>query len=182
MNEVKIDKSEIEKLKGFFQATNKELNAASNRTIKYVVNTWIVKEVVQDVSKQSGVQQKILRSRVRTSVNAGLKEGKFWFGTWRVSLARLTPKQTKKGVKAGTRGSIFREGAFLMKISKRNGESAAVPYQVMKRVGNKRLPIEKQLFKYENSTGRIEKNILPQVPDKVTEKMRQELNWEASKR
>lgn len=177
MIEAKINKAEIDKLREFFQATNRELNAASNRAIRKTI-TWIKSKTLKEVSTQSGVQQKVLKDRARTSVDTSKKEGKFWFGVWRVSLARLNPKQTKKGVKAGLRGSIYREGAFLAPLK----NSTLFKYQVFKRAGKKRLPIIKQVYDFRVSADTIKNKIMPQVPGEVTKKLRQELNWETSKR
>lgn len=174
---VKIDRNQIEELKNFFNSTARELDKASNRAIKKTIN-WARGKALKEVAEQSNIQQKVLKTRTRTSASPARKEGRLWFGTYRISLIRLNAKQNKKGVKAGTRGAIFVKSAFLAPIK----NSQLFTHQVFKRVGKKRLPIEKQITDYSTSATGIRDKIMPQISAEVIKKLRQELNWEASKR
>lgn len=177
MLEVKIEKEEIERLKSFFRSTNEELNRAANRSIRQTIN-WAKTVALKDVSSQSNIQQKILKTRTKTSTNPTKKEGRLWLGTYRVSLIRLNAKQNKKGVKAGTRGAIFVKSAFLAPIK----NSQLFTHQVFKRVGKKRLPIEKQVQNYSAEAMNIRDRIMPNINAELIKRLRRELKWEASKR
>lgn len=199
MIEAKIEKDEIKKLQNFFNATDKELNVASNYALKQAVN-WMKSQLVKRIAQENKIQQKPLTektakgaSRVYTSTNPGDKTARLWLGVYKISLARLKPKQygkqgTKKrkssraGVAAGVGGSIFREDAFLMPITKGNGSAAVVPYQVMKRSGKDRLPIEKQDYSYKESALNIGEDLQSQIPQKLIDALRSKLKWQTEKR
>lgn len=196
MIEAKIDKSEIEKLQRFFNATKKQLNTASyyalNETIK-----WVKSQLVKKTASEARIQQKPLTqktskgtSRIHTSYDRATKTARLWFGTYKISLARLKPRQIGKGgskkyksagagVIAGVGGSIFREGAFLMPIRSRSGTSV-VPYQVMKRAGKARLPIIKQTYDYSDKAISVERSIISQVPKKLADTLKAKLKWQTS--
>lgn len=198
MIEANIDKTEIEKLQKFFNATTKQLNSASNYALSDTIK-WIRTQLVRRTAKESFIQQKPLTektskgtARVHSSVDKKNKTARLWFGTYKISLARLKPRQIGKGgsnkrkssragVVAGLGGSIFRQGAFLMPIRKRSGEAAIVPYQVMKRVGKDRLPIKKEVFDYSEKAVSIENEIMSQVPKKLADTLRAKLQWQTTK-
>lgn len=199
MIEAKIDKDEIGKLQAFFSATDKELEVASNYALKQTIN-WLKSQLVKKIAQENKIQQKPLTekttkgtSRVYSSTNKNDKTAQLWMGVYRISLARLNPKQygkhgtkrrknSRAGVAAGIGGSIFREGAFLMPISKRNGGTAVVPYQVMKRSGKSRLPIEKQDYEYKESAITIGADLQELIPEKLTDALRTKLKWQTEKR
>lgn len=192
MIEAKLDKTEIEKLQNYFNATKKELNTAENYALRETIN-WIKSQLIKRTAKESSIQQKPLTektskgtARVHSSVDKKNKTARLWFGTYKISLARLKPRQIGKGgskkrknsragVVAGIGGSIFRQGAFLMPIRKRSGEAAAIPYQVMKRAGKKRLPIIKQTYNYENRAVKVEKELIRQIPEQLSNTLKARL-------
>ena len=101
MIEAKIDKSEIEKLQRFFNATKKQLNTASyyalNETIK-----WVKSQLVKKTASAAKIQQKPLTqktskgtSRIHTSYDRSTKTARLWFGTYKISLARLKQASSK---------------------------------------------------------------------------------------
>lgn len=201
MIEAKIDKEEIEKLRAFFNATQKQLDNAIYYTLKSTAQ-WLKSQLIKGTAKESRIQQKPLTektskgtSRFWSEVDKKEQSARLWFGTRRISLARLNPKQygkktkgrkkgrkaSKAGVSAGVGGSIFREGAFLMPIRKKDGSAAIVPYQVMKRVGRERLPLEKQVFDYSDKAVAIEEKLRTQVPQKLTDILRSKLKWQTEK-
>lgn len=196
MIETKIDKSEIENLQRFFNATASELNTASNYALRETIR-WVKSQLIRRTAAESRIQQKPLSqktsrgtSRVHTSYNKTTKTARLWFGTYRISLARLNPRQLGKsskrrrnsraGVVAGVGSSIFRQGAFLMPIKSRSGNSI-VPYQVMKRAGKSRLPIIKQTFDYSDKAVNIEQNMMSQVPNKLIDTLKAKLQWQTQK-
>jgi len=195
MIEAKLEKSEIEKLQTFFNATQKQLNNASNYALRETIN-WVKSQLVKRTANESHIQQKPLTqktsrgtARIHSSVDKANKTARLWFGTYKISLARLNPRQLGKGgskkrkgaragVVAGVGGSIFREGAFLMPIRKKTGEAAIVPYQVMKRASKKRLPIIKQTYDYSDKAVGIENELMSQVPKKLADTLRAKLKWQ----
>lgn len=199
MIEAKIDKNEIIKLQAFFKATSRELEAASNAALRDTIR-WIKSQLIKKTANSAKIQQKPLTqktskgtSRLWFSTNKTDKSARLWFGVRRISLGRLNPKQhgkrgtkgrrsSRAGVSAGVGGSIFREGAFLMPISKKNGEAAIVPYQVMKRAGKDRLPIIKQVYDYGTHADQAAQEIIPKIPEKLTENLRKKLKWQTGKR
>ena len=198
--EIKIEKSEIENLKNFFRATKKQLNTASNIALRQTI-TWAKNQMVKRVAAKMKLQSKPFTekngkgtARIHMSVNKTDKSARFWFGLYRISVARFKPRQVGKvtkgrtrrknsraGVVAGIGGSIFRQGAFLMKLSKKDGSSAVVPYQVMKRVGNKRLPIKKEVIAYDLVADDIQRALLPELPPRLERTLRQKLQWQTEK-
>ena len=198
MIEAKLEKSEIEKLQTFFNETNKKLNNASNYSLREVIN-WVKSQLVKRTASETKIQQKPLTqktskgtARIHSSVDKTNKTARLWFGTYKISLARLNPRQIGKGgskkrknsragVVAGVGGSIFRQGAFLMPIRKKTGEAGVVPYQVMKRAGRERLPIIKQTFDYSDKAITVEKEIMSQVPKKLADTLRAKLKWQTEK-
>jgi len=200
MIEAKIDKEEIEKLRAFFDANQKELDKASNYALRATI-TWLKNQLVKRTAKESRIQQKPLTektskgtSRIWISTNKKEKSARLWFGVRRISLARLKPKQygkaekgkkrrksSKAGVGAGLNHSIFREGAFLMPIRKKDGSAAIVPFQVMKRIGRERLPIEKQVFDYGETALNVEQQLQGEVTKILMDKLREKLSWQTAK-
>jgi len=199
MIEAKIEKDEIKRLQRFFSATDRELDVASNYALKQAVG-WMKSQLVKRIAKENSLQQKPLTekntkgaSRVYTTTNPGDKTARLWLGVYKISLARLKPKQYGKGgtkrhkspragVSAGVGGSIFREGAFLMPITRNNGSAAVVPYQVMKRSGKNRLPIAKQDYSYKESALNIGNDLQKQIPKKLTDALRSKLKWQTEKK
>lgn len=198
MIEAKLEKTEIEKLQRLFNASQKELNSASNYALKETIN-WLKSQLVKRTAKESLIQQKPLTektskgtSRIHSSVDKIHKTARLWFGTYRISLARLKPRQIGKGgskkrknsragVVAGLGSSIFRQGAFLMPIKKKTGEGAIVPFQVMKRIGKKRLPIKKEVFNYSEKALGVEREITSNAPTRLADTLRKKLKWQTTK-
>ena len=198
--EIKIEKSEIENLKNFFRATQKQLNTASNVALRQTI-TWAKNQMVKRVAAKMKLQSKPFTepngkgtARIHMSVNKAVKTARFWFGLYRISVCRFKPRQVGKvakgrkrrkdsraGVVAGLGGSIFRQGAFLMRLSKKDGSSPVVPYQVMKRVGNKRLPIKKETIAYDLVADDVQKALLPELLPRLRRTLRQKLQWQTEK-
>lgn len=131
---VDIDGQGIHSLADLFGATEKQLQAAMRSTYAKMAR-WLRTQSVRGLSSKLKIQQKILRSRVRTyRLQHGFDnaEGaKVWYGIKDIAFARLNPKENGKGVRA--QGGRFEEGAFIAKLYGRN--------HVLKRMGKKRVPL-----------------------------------------
>lgn len=169
MIQATISRESIDELTRFFNSTSKELDAASNRAIRKTLR-WVTSQVSKHISEKSKVQQGVLKKRSKTSVNTTKKYGLLWFGSYDVPLRQLNPKQNKKGTKAGLRGAIFRESAF---IAQQN---------VFKRINKKRLPVSSQAVDFSESIEGVEDKIIPNIAPELIKKLREELRWEATKR
>ena len=97
---------------------------------------WLRTVSVRGLSKKLRIQQKILRSRLRTyrmqnGIGGDGAGAKVWYGLRDIPFARLKPVETPKGVRV--QGGRFEEDAFIATV---HGSR-----QVLKRVGKSRLPI-----------------------------------------
>lgn len=115
-------------------ATQPQLEAAMRSTYAKL-GRWARGRAVRGLSATTGVQQKILRRRVKAfRMQHGIDGGgaaKVWFGMKPIKLSHMHPRQTKEGVRAD--GGRFYKGAFIVN---RNGRPT-----VFKRDGKSRLPI-----------------------------------------
>ena len=62
MIEAKLEKSEIDKLQTFFNATQKQLNNASNYALRETIN-WVKSQLVKRTANESHIQQKPLTQK-----------------------------------------------------------------------------------------------------------------------
>lgn len=132
---VDIDGRGIQALVDVFGATESQMQAAMRSTYAKMAR-WLRTQSVRGLSEQLKIQQKVLRSRIRTyrmqhGVGGGDVQAKVWYGINDIPFARLSPKESGKGVKAA--GGRFEEGAFIAKLYGRK--------QVLKRIGQKRVPL-----------------------------------------
>jgi len=137
-----------------FGASEKQIQAALRSTFGKMAK-WLLTLSVRGLSGHLKIQQKILRTRLRTyRMQGGLSgggEAKVWYGLKDVPLSRLSPRETSKGVRAA--GGRFVEGAFIAKLFGR--------LQVLKRAGKTRLPLVVQYAKiYDASVTYIEDELL----------------------
>ena len=88
------------------------------------------------IAKVTGVQRTALKGRQFLKVTVKDAYGRIWMGFNPLKLSRMNPRKTAGGVTAGPAKA---PGAFLMK----HGSGKV---SVFKRVGSKRLPIEKPTF------------------------------------
>lgn len=68
-----------------------------------------------------------------------------------------------------------------MPIKRKDGSSAIVPFQVMKRIGRERLPIEKQVFDYGETALNIERQLQGETTKILIDKLREKLAWQTAK-
>lgn len=132
---IEIDEIGLNAIAGEFEATPRQVEAALKSTYAKM-GRWARTRAVRGLSGQLGIQQKILRRRVKTfRMQHGVQGGgaaKVWFGMRPIKLAHLKPRRSGKGVRA--EGGRYVEGAFIRRINGRD--------RVFKRTGTARLPIE----------------------------------------
>ncbi len=133
--EFEIDEREFKRtLRLFGPKANKvatqAISAALNKTVRKART-----DIVREVSDESGVQQKLIRRRIRIRLASPSNTwARLWLGVRGISVRAAGGKQNKHGVKAG---GHFVPGGFF----------ATMPgggRTVFKRKGRARLPIKKQ--------------------------------------
>ncbi|HHA2674751.1 TPA: hypothetical protein ACOECQ_000818 [Stenotrophomonas maltophilia] len=131
---IDIDAKGIAELAGQVSATPVQVEAAMRSTYGKL-GRWARTQAVRGLSSKLGMQQKILRRRVRhfrlqngVSTHGGAK---VWFGMKPIRMSDLRPRRDGKGVRAD--GGHYVEGAFIRTI---NGKR-----KVFKRDGASRLPV-----------------------------------------
>jgi len=132
---IEIDGRQVETLALAFGATEKQLEASLRSTYNRM-GRWLRTRALRGLSVKLGIQQKILRSRVKSfrlqgGVGGKGEGAKVWFGLRDIPLIRLNARQSGKGVRAS--GGRYVEGAF---IADYHGSR-----QVLKREGAARLPV-----------------------------------------
>jgi hypothetical protein len=134
--EIDIDGRGITALADMFGATQAQIDAAMRSTYGKMAR-WLRTQSVRGLSSRLKIQQKILRSRIKTfrmqhGIGGGDVQAKVWYGIKDIAYARLNPKESGTGVRA--QGGRFEAGAFIAKLHGRQ--------QVLKRVGAKRVPLK----------------------------------------
>lgn len=132
---IEINGRDIESLADTYGATEKQVEAALRSTYNRM-GRWLRTRAVRGLSSKLRIQQKLLRSRVRSfRIQEGvgsLGDGaKVWFGLRPIPLISLNAVQSRRGVRAA--GGRYVEGAF---IANYRGKR-----HVLKREGKGRLPI-----------------------------------------
>lgn len=176
MLKIDIKTSDIERLIKDLDVDEKETIKALKMALRQT-STALKTLSLRELSKASGIQQKILRPRIKTSVREQGLSAVIWYGLNPVGLIRLNPRQNKSGVQAG---KIFRKSAFLVSIKSKTGN---LKQQVFRRLSDKRLPIEKQTVDVERIASRLVEDIIEKNYFEILfKKMEQQLKWEISKR
>jgi hypothetical protein len=162
-------------------ATEEQARKALNSTMGKMA-AWLRTRAVRGLSDKLKLQQKILRARLRTyrisgSLSNVATDGstKVWLGLNDISLARLKPRETAKGVTA--MGGRFVEGAFIAKLYGKP--------QVLKRVGKSRAPLEVQKAKIsDEGMDYIENDLVAAAAfdRRFLEIFERELKWRTSTR
>jgi len=133
---IDIDGSSVRSLKDAFEASDAQIIAAMRSTYAGMAR-WLRTKGVRGLSANLGVQQKILRSRVRSfrlqgGVSRNCDGAKIWFGLRSIPLIRLNARELRGGVSAS--GGRYIEGAFIA--------SFRGSRQVLKREGKPRIPVQ----------------------------------------
>ncbi|MEN8282613.1 hypothetical protein [Acinetobacter gerneri] len=129
-----LDIDGIEAIVSTLQPSEKDVKIALKRALNKMAK-WLSTRTNRGLSKELNLTQKILRRRLKKSSIITTSTGlsiRLFYGLNDVALIHLNPKQTKTGVTASKRKV---NGAFISKSKN----------QVFKRVGQERLPIEKQV-------------------------------------
>ena len=166
---IKFDLSKVEKLAAGL--TEKQMLAAWRRTLRKV-SRWVQTQVARQMSQDSKVPQKAIKSRLRTYMSEQNTAAKVWLGANALPPSRLGKvRQTRTGVTAGR----FRfPGAFTRKVK----DPAGV---VFKRVGASRLPIERVLHPIEDPAERVFNSVTERIDDRLMTVLLQEINYEIHK-
>lgn len=131
---IDIDGRGIDSLAAAFGATESQVRAAMRSTYNKM-GRWMRTQSVRGLSSKLKIQQKILRSRIRSyRMQHGMEDGegvKVWYGIKEIAFSRLNPRESGKGVKAA--GGRFEEGAFIARLYGKD--------QVLKRIGKERVPL-----------------------------------------
>lgn len=165
---IKVDKNRepdfnalVEDLIAPKKVVQKSIIAARRKAAK-----WVRTQLVRALSKETGIPVGVLRRRVLISRIA--IDGTVFVGLRPVAVSNLTPKQTKKGVKA--KGGVQIDGAFVV------NSMEATP--VFKRVTDKAYPLVFQRVDIAKDADLIiEGDILPRLSDKLYELVEHELKW-----
>lgn len=170
---IEIDDIGLRAMQGELGATQAQLEAAMRSTYAKL-GRWARSKAVRGLAPVTGVQQKILRRRVRDfRMQHGVDGGgaaKVWFGMRPIKLSDMRPRKSGKGVRAD--GGRYFEGAFILN---RNGKRT-----VFKRDGAARLPItEVQVDIADQVTTFIEDNLVgsPEFEAQFFKLLEHELKW-----
>lgn len=170
---INIDAQGLQALADQVGATEKQVQAAMRSTYGKL-GRWARSQAVRGLSGHLGLQQKILRRRVRHfRMQHGVGthgSAKVWFGLRPIRMSDLRPKSRGKGVAAD--GGRYVEGAFIVR---RNGKRA-----VFKRDGGARLPIREVTVDISDQVQAwIEDNLIgsPEFEAQFFKYLEHELKW-----
>lgn len=132
---VEIDGRGVQALVDAFGASEAQVQAAMRSTYGKMAR-WLRAQSLKGLSAKLRIQQKLLRSRLRTyRMQHGIgntgEGAKVWYGLRDIPFIRLQPRETAKGVRAA--GGRFEDGAFIASL---HGSP-----QVLKRIGKSRVPL-----------------------------------------
>jgi len=132
---------------------------------------WIKSQVAREISKATGISQKVLRQRLYFFLRSR-DAGKVWLGLNAIEASRLgAPRQTRTGITAGR----FRfPGAWTMK----NRDPQGTVYQ---RTGNARLPYEVVKVDWSGPGEAAFRRAAEKAQARLLEILRQEVNYELQK-
>ena len=132
---LKVEAHGLDEIKVELDRFGKEAQDALKVAVRET-SRWANKQALGKIAKVTGVQRTALRGRQFLKVTVKDAYGRIWMGFNPIKLSRMNPRKTAGGVTAGPAKA---PGAFLMK----HGSGKV---SVFKRVGSKRLPIEKPTF------------------------------------
>ncbi|BBD08454.1 phage tail protein [Desulfovibrio ferrophilus] len=159
---------EVERIAQQFAATKGQVQKASRRAVRKLVR-WVQSISLREASRDTGIKRKILKHRLRMSVNGNQFTARVWYGLNAIPLSAMGPKQTKTGVSAGP---VDRRHAFIV----RHGAKGQVYRRVHR---DQRLPLAIQ---YENIADEFRRILLTDISlrfERMFSKyFEQELRWE----
>lgn len=158
-------KVQIEQLASEMLASKTVLNQAMQSARAKTIR-WIQTAVMRALRIESKLPSAVLKRRIVISRKG--KKGTVFIGLKPIPVARLSPKQTSKGVKA--KGGVDLPGAFVIE----GLEHVAV----FQRVKQTAYPIEYlRVFIDEDAERIIQGDVMPLVPDKFYQYLEAELKW-----
>ncbi|WP_067518543.1 hypothetical protein [Endozoicomonas ascidiicola] len=182
---------DLEELMVLFKDAPKKADRAIHRALSKL-SRWAERQVLHDLSRRMKVSQKLLRemNRIKVRLNKGYGGSKryltIWIGVNEVGAHRFgNPRQTRRGVKVGSHH--LWEGSFLMQPA--NASKALIfgrkdnwqhRYQQSKRSGRwmwMGLPLEKKTVRIDVEAETSLKKISPQLVNRFTDLLHQELNY-----
>lgn len=137
MLNVIIEPAELGRAADALMATQKQVDAALRSTLGKMAK-WVKTRSVRGMSDALGMQQKVIRRRVKALKAKKTSDGQqvsIWYGENPVGLIYLGARQNGSGVSAS--GGRTVKSAFIAK-GKGGGK------QVFKRTGSSRLPVKRQ--------------------------------------
>jgi hypothetical protein len=167
-----ISLAKVEAIARDFAATQKEVDTAARRAVSKT-SRWVGGLLVRMVARETGIQQKALKPRLRIYVSGNHMTARVFFGASAIPLSALNPVQTASGVKAG---KIERKHAFIAK-NRKGG------VQVYQRVGRARQPLAIQYVHIDKEVDYAVLNeVLPLMEGRFFRIFEQELRWETRKK
>jgi len=146
-----------------FGATEKQIKAATKRAVSRTTR-WAAKQAPRRVAKVVSVAAKVIKNRVRFRVLLDRDGyGRVWVGLKPISLSRLNPRKTARGI---TAGPAKVPGGFLAKG------------QVFKRVGDARLPIAAQKLDIAEEGGAAVEALGDELGARCLSEFERELRWQ----
>ena len=110
MIKIDIDKAALNSLLRDFNLEEKKIEKARNWALRDA-GRWFKSQCATRISKATNIQKKVVNQRIKEYMYDGAV--KIFSGLRRINLMRLTARQDRMGVKAGIKGTIRREGAFI---------------------------------------------------------------------
>lgn len=167
-----INLAKVEAIARDFAASQKDIEAAARRSVNKT-SRWVGGLLVRMVARETGIQQKTLRPRMRIYTQGNHMTARVFFGASAIPLAGLNPRQTPSGV---TAGKIDRGHAFIAR--NRNDET-----QVYRRVTKKRQPLAIQFAHIDKEVDfAVINEVLPLLESRFYRIFEQELRWETRKK
>ena len=147
---ITIDPSGWDELKDRLSAFKYEIQDAMREAAKKTTR-WANNEGISRIVKLTGVRRAVVKGRTAVKFSYQDGKGNVWFGFNPISLSRLRPRQTRKGV---TAGKVKRPGTFI--VQSLNG-------QVFKRRGPGRLPLDKQMLDIHEEGGIAVEQVIDRI-------------------
>jgi ribosomal protein S17 len=167
-----ISLAKVEAIARDFAATQKDIEAAARRAVSKT-SRWVGGLLVRMVARETGIQQKTLRPRLRIYTKGNHMTARVFFGASAIPLAGLNPRQTASGVVAG---KIERRRAFI--AQNKNDER-----QVYRRIGRERQPLAIQYAHIDKEVDyAVINEVLPLLESRFYRIFEQELRWETRKK
>ena len=163
--EIKVSAKGFSSLGEQLGAAPEQINKALKRSISRVTR-WANTQLIRRVAGVVSIRPRIIKGRVHVSIRDD--SGLIFVGLDAVSARRLSPRQSRAGVKAGPG---FFPGAFIV------GGGGKIAGQVMKRRGGSRYPIDKQSVSISESAFPVVDAITAEISAKLETEFLHQISW-----